>query len=149
MSELCQEELRRVAIGRILKITRILYNYKMTDLAKILDSKEFLICLLENGERNLTEEKKTLFCSHFGISTLEFENLVDTISKSIASQERNLLEEAYIVCSLFREKEKEKKREKVSSQTIYFAEIRPIKRCRNNASYGEICVRCNRCGRFS
>ena len=36
-----------------------------------------------------------------------------------------------------------------SDGTIYFAEIPPIKRCKNPMSYGEICVRCNKCGRFN
>ena len=35
-----------------------------------------------------------------------------------------------------------------SDGTNYFLEIRPIKGCKNLMSYGEICVRCNKCGRF-
>ena len=31
---------------------------------------------------------------------------------------------------------------------MVFVDYRPIKGCKNPKSFGEICVKCNKCGRF-
>ena len=36
-----------------------------------------------------------------------------------------------------------------NDDAFYSFDITPIKRCKNLMSYGEICVRCNKCGRFN
>lgn len=45
------------------------------------------------------------------------------------------------------DKKKEKVTKKSTSKEFFMSDIRPSKNCCNDDSYGEICIKCGRCGR--
>lgn len=141
--------LRDLSIAQILKTTRKYLHYSQNDYAKLLKIPCYDLEKLEKAKKTFSDSNRDSFCNELNLTVDKFEELVNEVSECITnniinSKFRNRFKEEDLIIKFLFLPEKEQKK---NNYAMFFCEVKPIKKCKNNASYGEICLRCGKCGR--
>lgn len=98
-----EEFKRNVTIGQIFRITRIVNDYKMSDLAAFLGISKSAVSLIENARRGVNEKVLNKYLEHFGVERQAFDQVEREVTEILFGKEVDMMKVSFLVVRMLAE----------------------------------------------
>lgn len=93
---------RDIARGQIFRITRIVKDYEMSEMASMLEISKSYLSLLENAKRSVSDKILNKYLECFGIERQVFNKLEEEVIKILSNDKVEIIEVAFLVVKMLK-----------------------------------------------